>query len=296
MVAFGDEERRIKGLLSVGSSFNKNGESYTIEFCGKPTCSKGEPKTDIYTIARNNNTKKIKELKISFKKKNADFLENKINPKRAEQILGVNWSNIISESTGSISENFDRKHLIYKAGFGRTEEGSFTLGWKFEFLNKIGGDLSGKIKLTKEQMVDIYAGTNLAEDKRHAFVNGRKIQNSGIANYILINENVNTTQEVINSIISINKYVDLNPSIYFACKALNYRSFSKKWDGNRPLAVFIRWSIINNQLVSELIYDRPLVVKGNEVARNLLYCLNTLGIENTNGLSKNMYDSSKIFG
>lgn len=45
---FGVEERRILGLFNPGATFVFDGNSYTVEISGKPTCGQGEPKTDIY--------------------------------------------------------------------------------------------------------------------------------------------------------------------------------------------------------------------------------------------------------
>jgi hypothetical protein len=46
-----------------------------------------------------------------------------------------------------------------------------------------------------------------------------------------------------------------NLTMFFALKALNYGSFENKWDGNRPLAVSIDWSIdINQQLKSNIVF------------------------------------------
>ena len=78
--------------------------------------------------------------------------------------------------------------LIYKSAFQRTDAGAITLGWKFELLNVPSGDLSGDMHLSYNQVVDVYAGTNLSADKRDASVNGRPIANSGVANYILFEE------------------------------------------------------------------------------------------------------------
>ena len=47
---FGDAERRIKGLMSEGTVFKFQGRQYKIIMSDKPTCSKGEPKTDIYQL------------------------------------------------------------------------------------------------------------------------------------------------------------------------------------------------------------------------------------------------------
>ena len=104
--------------------------------------------------------------------------------------------------------------LIYKNKFKRTEKGAITLGWKFELLNKKSGDLSGKLLLTEEQVIDVYAGSNLSGEKRNAMVNGKVIENSGIANYILMNENVNSAQDVIDNMMPIKEYVKKYPDIY----------------------------------------------------------------------------------
>lgn len=112
-------------------------------------------------------------------------------------------------------------------------------------MNKPSGDLSGQIKLNISQVYDVYSGRNLPDEKRNAYVNGRIIPESGVAEYILITDSVNSAQEIIDNMIPISDYVQTNPNIYFACKALNYRTFAEKYDGNRPLAVQVDWNIKN---------------------------------------------------
>lgn len=46
--SFGIEERKIEEILSVGTAFTYKNTPYTVLESGKPTCYKGEPKTDIY--------------------------------------------------------------------------------------------------------------------------------------------------------------------------------------------------------------------------------------------------------
>lgn len=125
-------------------------------------------------------------LKSHSKKQNADFLENKTNSERAEQLFGADWENIISNATLALQDEFLSRILIYKEKLGRTDKGAITLGWKFELLNVESGQLSGNMRLSREQMIDVYAGTNLKGDKRDAFVNGKQIPFSGVANYILL--------------------------------------------------------------------------------------------------------------
>ena len=281
---FGEAERRILRFMSEGITFTFEQKEYIVVLSGKPTCQKGEPKTDIYILAKSNED--YAEIKISYKKENADFIENKMTAKRAEQLFGEDWIGIIEKSTTAIQDKFYKRMLIYKNGFKKTEKGSITLGWKFELLNKSGGDLSGKMLLTDEQVIDVYAGSNLSLDKRNASVCKQVIRNSGVANYILMDENVYSAQDVIDKMIPIKKYVMVHPDIYFACKALNYRTFAGKWDGNRPLSVQVNWDVIDNRLVPELVFDKPLIVRGNEVAKRLIYYMHKLNIRTTDEPTK----------
>lgn len=285
MAKFGDAERHIASLLSIGNKFTLHNRKYTITNSDKPTCDKGEPKTDIYVLANDENDKSL-EIKISFKKENADFIENKTNDERAKAIFGSNWDSIIECATKTISEMFEGKHLIFKADYRRTNKGSITLGWKYELLNKTGGDLSAEINLSEEQLLDVYAGTHLTVDKRNAHINGQVINNSGIANYILMNDSLTSTQDVIDNIIPIKDYIKANPKLYFACKALNYRTFENKWDGDRPLSVFVDWTIKDGKLHPTLVYDKPLITKGNSVAKQLIDCLNTMNIKTTDDITE----------
>lgn len=285
MPNFGASERNIKELFYEGVTFYYEGNEYEVIECGKPICRKGEPKTDIYILAETNGHRR--EFKISFKQTNADFIENKTNAERAELIFGEDWEDIIIDATMGIADVFYAKPLIYKKSHKRTGAGSITLGWKYELLNKSGGDLSGVVNLSREQVIDVYAGTHLPADKRNASVNGRVIRNSGIANFMLVNEDVFDAQSVIDNIVSVEEYVDMHPTVYFACKALNYRTFEGKYDGNRPLSVFVDWNIVNGKLDGRLVFDAPLVTKGDEVADKLLECLEILGIDTTDDIDNN---------
>ena len=109
---FGAAERRIGKIFAQGKVFTLNENTYEILFSGKPTCKSGEPKTDIYVLLENDG--KVEEIKISYKKENADFLENKTNAERAKQIFGPNWNVIIEESTLTLKKQFEDRLLCYK--------------------------------------------------------------------------------------------------------------------------------------------------------------------------------------
>ncbi len=283
---------------------NKNtGEEEYIEIVDKPTIKDGEPKTDIYILAKKLDNV-MKEYKISVKKNNADFLENKTNAERAKEILGDNWIEIISNATKKLQEKFQNKTLVYFNKEGKTDKGSITLGRKFEIVNKKNGNLSDKIDLTKDQIIDIYSGTNLPESKKDALVDGKVIKNSGVADYIYIGnkDEIKDSQSIIDNIIPISEFIKEtdNMDLYFACKALNYRSLyhkngkNGKYDGNRPLAVFIKWKAEDDKLVGELIFDEPLKHKGNEVYEDLKKALDKLNVSNTNDLTKDQVIIKKI--
>jgi len=297
MAIFSKSEHYILGLFKVCANFSYNGKVYTITNSGKPTCSSGEPKTDIYCSAKSDVD--YIELKISFKQTNADFLENKMNKERAEQIFGSNWKSIITAATIRIKEKFESRPILFLKKSGKTEEGSFTLGWKFELLNKLSGELSDVVPLTGEQKIDVYSGTTLVGDKKDAFVNGVQISNSGVATHILFADvnNITTIQDVINSLTSVSDYVDKHSrDIYFACKALNYRSKYKKngvvgkYDGNRPLSVYVKWQAINGKLKATLVFDEPLEHGGAYAYSLLSSALTTLNIKSTDDIKKEILD------
>ena len=57
-----------------------------------------------------------------------------------------------------------------------------------------------------------------------------------------------------------------------------------KWDGNRPLSVWVKWSksVSTNQIDAKLIFDNPLSVNGNEVGKNIEKILNEIQIDDSN--------------
>ncbi len=283
---FSSSEKRILELFEMQKGVDIDNEYFIIENAGKPTTKKGEPKTDIYAKVMSGSGK-VEEIKISFKQENADFIENKTSAERAEQILGPDWEEIVLASTMMLYEVFESKPLIYIDKQAKTEAGSFALGWKYELLNKHSGKLSGQVTLTKDQVMDVYAGTHLSADKRHAMVNGKIIPNSGVANAILITDSAyyGSCEEVLKDLIPIEEYVEHNGDVYFACKALNYRSFEDKYDGARPLAVYVDWKVVNGKLDASLVFDRPLLKNGRDAYEKLKKALGELGIKDASQIT-----------
>ena len=109
-----------------------------------------------------------------------------------------------------------------------------------------------------------------------------------------MDEDVHSAQDVIDKMVPIKEYVKMHPDIYFACKALNYRTFAGKWDGDRPLSVQVYWNAEDNKLIPELVYDQPLTVKGNEVANRLLHYMKKLNIKTTDDIDDDNAGTDRI--
>ncbi|SEF81442.1 hypothetical protein [Parabacteroides chinchillae] len=282
MSKFGDTERKIKDLFLQAKNFSYECREYAVLKCGKPVVSKGECKTDIYVLAQDEIGCQ-KEFKISIKQNDADFLENKISLNRAVEILGNDAQTIIEKSIAKIKKSFEDDYLVYFNPYKRTEALCLKIGWKFEFINKIGGERSGIIDLTEQQKIDIYAGTNLSSDKKNSSVNGQTIVNSGVANYIItVDAEDQNLDYYLAKMQPIENFAKVQ-KIYFACKALNYRVNKNKWDGDRPLSVYVDWSLDENRkLQGKLNFEKPLSVKGNIIGTNIKKILTTLGIDKNN--------------
>lgn len=282
MSKHGGTERSIINLFESAKEFIFENDKYEIINIGKPRPSKGECKTDIYILTKNLSTGLNREFKISIKQNDADFLENKMSFERATEIFGGQAKDVIIKSIKFVEKSFFDDYLIYFKRFKRTEDKCIKIGWKFELLNKYGGERSGLLLLTDEQKIDVYSGSNLNADKKNAKVNGLEICNSGVANFILKVKNIDEELDFyIQNLKPIEEFA-ITKDIYFACKAINYRSKVDKWDGNRPLSVFVNWSLVNNLLSAEFVMNNPLEIKANEIGENIRDILNRLNIDSSN--------------
>lgn len=279
MAKFIQTEQHIISLFEHCHQFNFDGQQYTVENVGKPRPSEGECKTDVY-VAAVDKQGCIIEIKISIKQTNADFVENKITLQRAIEIFGEDAKNVIRRATESIADKFVDDYLVCIDSYRRTSPGSFKLGWKFELLNKLSGEKSGVLDLTDRQKIGVFSGENLSIEKRNCKVNGITIVDSGVANFVLETDGSGITlQQCLKQIVPVNKYA-LSQNIYFACKALNYRFYADKWDGDRPLAVYVKWFVENGKIFGSIIQDQPFVKRGNCIGNSLKRCIAELGLSN----------------
>ena len=225
----------------------------------------GECKTDVYVLLNNIDEATVAEIKISVKKDDAEFLANKLTAPVAEDLLGSNWKQILTESIELIKERFTSKKndlAFLKLNSGEIDA-NFTLGWKLEVTNK-ERTLSSPLKLTNNEMVKIiFKGENQTKKKKDAVIFSNTIQeNSGIAEY-LINGNTDkysNAQDVIDDLINLDTY-DAG-DIYLVFTANNFRYKANKADGARTLAIAVKWSLKNNRLSPEIIFDEPLTYQG----------------------------------
>jgi hypothetical protein len=246
--------------------FKFNGTDHKLILCAKPSPSSGECKTDIYVSAKNLINKENIEIKISLKLDNYEFLENKISETTAKIIFGKkDYRAIIIAAATSLKERFLEKAIFKKNDNKITQ---IPLGWKIELFHDTKRTLRTALDLTLSQKIDILAGTHRPESVKNSNVSGKLILNSGVANYMLIlpsdpNEFRNyDLSYFLQKLESIYKYsAKANINAGFTC--LNYFPDKNKWDGDRPLAVWIDWTKCGEDLRGRLILDQPFARSGN---------------------------------
>lgn len=283
MPNFSHSESYVISLFPENKEITLKNQSYIVKKCCKPRPSDGECKTDVYLELLECSTNNIIVYKISIKQDNADFLENKMSYERAVEIFGDNAILIISNAIEKIKKSFDDDYLICFQKYRKTEAKTIKIGWKFELMNKQSGEKSALIPLTTEQKLDVYSGINLAEGKKNSYVGSDVVENSGVADYLLIVSDVETltAEKCIESLIPLNEYVK-DVDIYFACKAINYRIDRDKWDGDRPLSVWVDWSLKDGILDGKINMSLPLTKRANEVGDNIRLLLKKMNINADN--------------
>lgn len=282
-------EKHIINLFKIEDEYFFKEKLYKVKIVGKPRPNQGggECKTDIYVLGEND-VGEENELKISVKSKlTNEFQANKLTPKIAEDLFGLEWSNIITQATRTISERFENTPLIYIDKKGNTHSNSVTMGWKLEIASKPRA-LSVPLPLSSSEIKNvIYKGINSEDKKRNAVVNGDIIFNSGIAEYISYCsfEDLTNTTDVIESLIPIDQMNIEENCTYLIFTANNWRTEVDKTDGKRYLAVSVKWSLKDGKLIPEYIYDNPLSTTGFANKTHLIELFNLLEINHPNQLN-----------
>lgn len=256
-------EDHILKICDNQQNINFNGSNYEISQSGRPTVKgSGECKTDVlirlYKSAVNRHD--YIDIKISIKKSNAEFLANKLTPTDAENLLGEDWEKIVIDAISLIQHKFEDTKLYAKT---KKNGSRYTLGWRMEVANK-PRKLSAKLQLPEDEIINvIYRGKSLSDEKKNAYVLGKEVKNSGIADFLLEGdkEDFKSIDDVLNSIQDLNLLSTDN--VYLIFTASNYFPDKvRKIEGNRYLAVYVNWTISNNKLTPKIIFDEPLKKKG----------------------------------
>lgn len=276
-------EMLILEKFSIGQSFSYKNQTHTIINSGKPRPTSGECKTDLY-IQSIDEQDVLHELKISIKKDNYEFIENKPDKQRILDIFGKDGITILTNAIKAIEPKFHALKIVKH----KKSDNSFTctLGWKIEIFKNTSGKLAVDLNLTNEQKKHVLCGTNLKEEKKNSLVNGNVIANSGVANIFLEIPASITQIKTKNIQYFANKFQtfdelinDENFKINARFTALNYRSNKDKWDGNRPLAVRINWKVMNQKLQGILVLDDPFGLNGDAVGKNFQSIIEDLNID-----------------
>ena len=278
---FSEAEKNIRKIIADSEFFIFEGEKYTVDLVSKPVVKGGggETKTDVYLVARNTKTQKTREIKISFKKPNFSFVENKIKAERAVELYDKNWSSIIQKQIKEIKNEFQARHLFYFEKTGRIEKGSITLGWRYEMEDKLARKLGVKIK--QDIAEQVWANKNASSKYRDGIVEQKIVPMSGVPNYYL---NKNPSELTIDNIFSnlkpMSELLKTHHNIYASFLAQNFRSHKNKQEGNRrDLAVWVTWKVKNGKIDCDLVFDKPLQMESGQALKNLEKCLKKLGIK-----------------
>lgn len=282
------DEEKLRRLFANQKSFEYGGHTYKVLIAGKPVTNKsikgprgGEPKTDVY-VKLQDEMGAIRELKISHKKDNADFLENKMKLERAQQIFGGadETRERLSELAMNMADKVANRDVYNPERNGRTEAGSYCLGYRLDIVNKPCGELSDVVPMSQEEKVETLAGGGLPDNKRNAMVNGEPITDSGVANLMLQHDITDdyTVQDAMRDIMPIEDYAK-DMDVYFKLSAVNYRSAKGKAE-NRALLFRYDYSVgADGKLEATLRTGEPLEHTGREAADALKSVAAAAGIK-----------------
>jgi len=273
-------EKQLRKVIS-NKSFSWNNEKFTTAKAHKPVKkgSGGECKTDCYVIATRISDKNEQEFKITYKMESASFVENKCKQKRVKTIFGDDWSNIIKKQIIQIKQKFQKESLFYVDGYGHTKKGTIKLGWRYEMEYNASRWLSTPI----EQNIAKYVWKNKDgnPEYRNCSVNGKKIKNSGVPNFLFQSdpENFNSVNDIFSNLTPIDDVIKKG-LITSAFTAQNYNPFRDYQGGGtkRDLSVPIDWINKNGEATAKLIFNKPLEINSNIQLEKLKIVLDELEI------------------
>ena len=262
-------EKYIESRFKVGSQVFIDDKDYTVIETAKPSSGDGgEGKTDVYVALKDDNDN-LKELKISIKKYNAGHWENKISTDRFNRIFKDHPEEAV-KVLDNISQVIKEKRTAFD-DIGSKKK-SVTLGFRLDAVQK-PRVLSTDIKIHPDIQKEILSGANLSNGKRDSYVNGKKVEGSGVANYLLKldpDDSFEEGDDVIDKFIPIDDYVDSGECpMYFSAAAVNdsWSNSSGKYKyENRPLLAYYDLNVDDQgELQEELIVDHSLTTKSKDV-------------------------------
>ena len=280
MASFSESEKKLRRIIS-NQSFTWNGEKFTTGKAYKPEKkgSGGECKTDCFVIATRVSDKKEHQIKITYKKENASFIENKIRYGRAKTIFGDDWSETIKKQIIQIKKKLQNEPLFYLERDRKTKKGSIKLGWRYEM--EVNGTRPLGTPIEQKIAKYVWENKNGNQEYRDCPVNGEKIKNSGVPNFAFIKnaEKFNSIDDIFSNLTPIADVIK-NGSITSAFTAHNYNPIRDYQGGGtkRDLSVPIDWSIKNGEAVAKLIFDKPLEIDSNVQLEKLRVVLDELDI------------------
>lgn len=283
-------ERRVREVIDNGK-FTFENEEYVVVQNDKPS---HETKTDFYIVAKKLSNEKVREFKISYKKPCFSFVENKVKEYRIPFIFGKKWSDILQDQTKSIQTKFNSETII---DFVKK---TIKLGWRYEIEQLDAPGIGGRnLSVVIQQNISsqVLWGDGCDPKMRDALVDGKRIPNSGIPEFILIkNPNeIKTIQDVFDNLEDIKQYAKKHWKMRAGFIAQNNRlqeeSNCWKTEGDsRSFAVWIKWDVINGNLRGKPVFDKPFEKTAGDVINNLRKCFEDIGIPYDSGFSFALLD------
>ena len=271
-------EKHVRKILDNGK-FTFENEHYQVIQNSKPS---SEKKTDFYVLARNIEDNTEREFKISYKKPDFSFVESKVKPHRIPYIYGENWSEILKVQIKPIQHLFNAEPVV---DFIKEK---IKIGWRYEIEQLDATGIGGRnLSTVIQQNISSHVlwGDRCSDKWRDGFVDGRKITNSGIPDFILIKDDkdIHDIQDVFDDLHDIREYAKKHWKMRagFIAQYNRWDKQTKTWktEGfSRSFPVWIKWDVVKQKLRGRRIYDKPLEKSARDIIENLYNCLEEMGI------------------